>query len=93
MAFGSKKKGNFAVDCRKGENNKSYVCDFQNSQQEKSGKIKVQASKDGQIEPVRIKTNENISREERNELIGEVESMVQPKSGSGSNNPQSRVRE
>lgn len=93
--MGRRKKGknNFAVDCRKGDNDKSYVCDFQNSKQEKSGKIKVQASKDGRIEPVRIKTNENISKEERDELLGQVNDMVTPKSVSDSSNPHSGITE
>lgn len=88
-----KGKNNFAVDCRKGDNDKSYVCNFKNKEQEKSGKIKVQASKDGRIEPVRIKTNENISKEERDELLGQVNDMVTPKSVSDSSNPHSGITE
>lgn len=93
MGVRGKKKSNFAVDCQKGKNDKSYVCKFDNSKENKSGKIKVQASKDGQIEPVRIKTNENISKEERDDLIGEVENMVQPKSPTDSSNPHSGIQE
>ena len=94
MVGRSKKgKNNFAVDCRKGDNDKSYVCDFQNSKHNKNGKIKVQASKDGRIEPVRIKTNENISKDERDDLLDQVNDMVTPKSTDDSSNPHSGITE